>query len=500
MRNLFDAGPVYVLGRVRKDRLITYDKRYTVSLPFKYTGDVFARITNRAELFFEHRIFNSYVVAEEENVYILHGKKLTFIVKGGERLAKDRIYIFETVEDCPQYRKVELYRRKTYRGRYRDGKFVSNESSDTRSAGPLSSGGMNAPAVGCMTKDLFSGCPEAVMTARGVLIPQRNHQENDHVFAEWISAGIFVEKDNGLKEMTGTIVSTNPCVVRDGDIKVYIYEKPMGCVGDKVTVRITEEIFGRYAGSFRLFNIKVGMVADALVQKVTDKAVFVEIDGIVGRLKLDECYKVKTKYVRGVVYRVDEERQRFEFSVRRYHSMVKERELEEAVIKLPFSESENGLEDAPLPQDQPQPSDAVAIALNARHAEAMSVSSKELLVKHLCSLVEKGVLEDLPEETTFRNIAGKASRYDAGTDSLDKKIRGSLGYSGVVEVLDRSAGKRGLSALFARLVGMDWETEQAKQIFKRWLEHEKNCGGDVEKVKEMAKAYVSQVSGAFSTQ
>ncbi len=455
MKKLFAQAPAYILGRVKNDFVHTYRRKYPVKLPFDHRGEVIARVTTGAEIFFDHDIFNSYVVSEEENVYVLHHGKMTFMLKEDGVLVRNKIYIFEVVEEASLYKKVRLYKIKTLLGRHKRGMFVYEETVE---------------GEGELQKHL----------RRGMLIVQKNHKENEPVVAEQVASGVYVEVNNALKEITGRITSLNPYVVEDRKVKVFVYERATFEMGETVTVRITGEVFGRYLGSFKLFNIRVGMVADALVKKVTDKAIFVEIDGVQGRLRVNECYKVNTKYVRGVVYKVDEAQQRFEFSVKRYLTMARENELETPVIDLPFMDSD-GSEDSDAGADH---SCVPFVEVLPQEAPAIE-TGRSKRVKTLRDSDIRGYVEHLIENDAFPQSHEEA-------EALRRDIARRLGKEEVMDIIADNMEMKGLRGMFHELVKIAWSVQDMKEIFKKWLEYEKKSKGDTESVKRMAKEYVAK--------
>lgn len=472
MKKLFGERQKYVLGRIKKNHVHTYSKRYPVELPFSCTGDVMVRITaSGADIFFDHTVFNSYVVSEEENVYVLHGKKLTFMEKDKEVLEKDKIYIFETVEDTFAYKKVRLYRKKVYQGRYRKGKFL-----------------YEVPNMLCAeTTEGADDRQKHVLT--GTLIVQRNHKENDIVTAEQVSDNVFTETGCPLREIQGRIIAINPhIIVQDGAVSVIVPEKSTTVQkGELVTVRVLDETFGRYMGTLRRFDIKVGMVANALVRNVTDRNAFVEVNGISGRMKLSECSNINTKYVRGVVYQIDEDKQRFEFSVKRYLKMVRENELENALISLPFADS-NDKDCTEVSAEQMCRSEASALAEAAVCEPAKrrktNAPHRPCFNKYLSELVSSGI-QTASDGDTSSSFSLKG---------LGKEIQNNMAYEEVLEIINAHLDKKGIGAVFEALVEADWGVERMREIFKKWMAYEKANSGDVERVKCMAKQYVQQVS------
>lgn len=472
MKKLFGEREKYVLGRIKRNSVHTYSRRYPVELPFSCTGDVMVRITaSGAEIFFDHAVFNSYVVSEEENVYVLHGRKLTFMPKDEEVLEKDKMYIFETAEETFAYKKVRLYRKKVCQGRYRRGKFLYEVPETPRGESAEGAAG-----------------PRRVLTA--TLIVQRNHKENDLVTAEQVSDNVFVETGSPLREIQGRIIATSPhIIVQDGAVSAIVPEKTTTVQkGELVTVRILEETFGRYVGTLRRFDIKVGMVADALVRSVTDRAVFVEVNGIAGRMKLSECTSVNTKYVRGVVYKVDEDKQQFEFSVKRYLKMARENELENALISLPFADSD-GEDCTEVPAAhacRPEaPVHAETAASDSAKRRKTHTAHGPGFGKYLSELVSSG-LRAAPD--------GDADRSSFSLKGLGKEIQSNMAYEEVLELINAHLDKKGVGAVFEALVEADWGVERMREIFKKWMAYEKANSGDVERVKCMAKQYVQQVS------
>ncbi|MCZ6914636.1 MAG: hypothetical protein O7C59_09370 [Rickettsia endosymbiont of Ixodes persulcatus] len=476
---LFAQRPMYVMGKVRKTHLHTYNKRYSVKLPFSYSGDVLARITTDAEIFFENRIFNSYMVAEEENVYVLHQSKLTFMVKE-EKLLKNKIYIFEVIEETATYKKVCLYKKKVYQGHYKNGKFVYKESSNES----------QREIKGMHAKTLSNTDQHKTYLCKGTLIIQKNHSEDDLITAEKISDNLFVEINNQLKEIKGVVVSTDPYVIQDRDVKVFVHEKSILKKGDIAVVSVIREMFGKYVGTFNAFNIKVGMVADALVKNITDRAIFVEINGVVGRLKLDECYKVNTKYVRGIVYRVDESNRRFEFSTKRYLNTVRENELNNAIVNLPFVDSDDDLCEARFsPSSEGKQYGMVDSRLERAQKPEFCRDKK---IKLLDAGSFKNYLERLITTDTFVQMSNYNGNKLENISKLAIEIKNYLKYEEILNVLDNNMEKKGLRGMFKELVQIDWGVEKMREIFKKWLEYEKNYGGDVEIVKKTAKEYVTR--------
>lgn len=471
MKKLFGERQKYILGQIKKNSVHTYSKRYPVELPFSCTGDVMVRVSaSGAEIFFDHAVFNSYVASEEENVYVMHSKKLTFMTKDEGVLERDQIYIFETVEETFAYRKVRLYKKKVHQGRYRKGKFLCEvpEAASEETHGETAN--------------------RQVRVLTGTLIVQRNHKENDMITAVQISDNLFAETGGSLKEVRGRIIATSPhIIVQDGAVSVIVPEKSSTVQkGELVTVRIVDEAFGKYVGTFRLFNIKVGMVADAFVRNVTDKAVFVEVNGISGRMKLNECHKVSTKYVRGVVYKVDEDMQRFEFSVKRYLRMARENELEDAVISLPFVDSD-AEESSALPCRTEMRTRAETACDEPAKRKKVLPSNKSGFGKYLSELVSSGI----------RAASHEHADHDGGIFSLKglgKEIQSNMAYEEVLEIINAHLDRKGVGAVFEALVEADWGVERMKEIFKKWMAYEKANSGDVERVKNMAKEYVQQIN------
>eukprot|EP00866_Antonospora_locustae_P001300 jgi/Antlo1/1300/1460 len=394
------------------------------------------------------------------------------MTKDEEVLEKDKIYIFEITEETFAYKKVRLYKKNVYQGRYRKGKFLY-EVPETLSEK--------------VTEDAANR-PRRVFT--GTLIVQRNHKENDMVTAEQVSDNVFVETGCPLREVRGRIIATNPhIIVQDGAISVIVLEKSTTVQkGELVTVRVLDETFGRYVGTLRRFDIKVGMVADALVRNITDRAAFVEVNGISGRMKLNECNSINTKYVRGVVYKVDEDKQQFEFSVKRYLKMARENELEEALISLPFTEADGeGCTEIPV-------TDACRSEASA-HAEAAVCESAKRRKTHAAHRPGFGrYLSELVSSEIRAASDGDANRGGFSLKGLGKEIQCNMTYDEVMDVINAHLDKKGVGAIFEALVEADWGVERMREIFKKWMAYEKANSGDVERVKCMAKQYVQQIS------
>ncbi|KAF9764465.1 hypothetical protein NGRA_0546 [Nosema granulosis] len=106
--DLFDK-PVYVFGKIVKKKLVTPYKSWEIDLDLKADFLPVKILGEKVEIFSKNRIFNSYVLSEEENLRTLFSvdSKLTVT---GEEVEKGRIYTFVVEKEDDLVRRVSLFK------------------------------------------------------------------------------------------------------------------------------------------------------------------------------------------------------------------------------------------------------------------------------------------------------------------------------------------------------------------------------------------------------
>lgn len=106
---IFGANPTYLYGEIFKDKFSTPTKGYKIEPLPVACSECPAKLTDgKIEIFFAGPIFNTYRLSEEDRVTVLrsYDDKLT-IIKG--KLAKDVLYTVRIVREDDRVREVGLY-------------------------------------------------------------------------------------------------------------------------------------------------------------------------------------------------------------------------------------------------------------------------------------------------------------------------------------------------------------------------------------------------------
>ncbi|KCZ81038.1 hypothetical protein H312_01524 [Anncaliia algerae PRA339] len=413
---------------------------------------------NNIEIFFDHKIFNTYVISEEENVYILYSHKNELIFTDKNiKLNRNTLYIVEITEETSLYKKVSIYKPMIYKGTVKKSIFIPKESF-------------------LSTSDKFTGTESDIVNSykkiktdsfddkcfgliyKGKIQFRNVHEENDTLYAFMIKDDTFLEYPFNLNYIiTGEIVAMEPIKIKYHNLTVTVLDQlPKNFVDTRnklfysnpkdkylnrlVKVRVMRERLGLLLGTFDL-GVTVGEIRTAVVQKITDKTIFLIIDTMRGRMARSEQKNVFLKSkVRGIITKV--ENGFFELSIKDLRTKEFINELNNPFFSMPFFES--------------------------------------------VDYAGKSLVRRIKKERTFeQNITENNENKELKENVYDKFIflREKLNYTDDI-LLKRE--------LFNEITELDADIEQMKKIFKDWLKFEKENEGSILFVKNKAKEWVGK--------
>lgn len=353
-------------------KIYTTNKFYpnTLTKLKTYNNYVLIKESTQPELFFDNKVFNTYVISEEENVYILYhiNNELVFADKS-VKLNYDTIYVVEIVEQTSTYKKVTIYKPMIYKGIVKKGIFTIKESFSSQSDNFVDSQlkieeNKTQPDRKKVKKDENNFDKEDSfedkcfgLVKKGRMIYRNVHEENDLIYTICINSNTFLEYLFNLNYLvTGKILSVDPIKVNHHNLTITVLENLPPTFLDKsnklffnnpkekyvdrmVKVRIIKERLGMLLGTFDL-GVTVGEVRIAYVTRITDKIVFLEISGMKGRMLRNELSHVNpNQNVRGIITKV--ENGFFELSVKKLKAKEVFDELEKPYFELPFGKEES---------------------------------------------------------------------------------------------------------------------------------------------------------------
>ncbi|KAK1348028.1 hypothetical protein LUQ84_002722 [Hamiltosporidium tvaerminnensis] len=350
---IFGVSKTYIYGLIKNNTLTIPHKQCPFETEFCISQPIPLLFDEKYKIFYKNKIFNSYVLSEEENVYLLYSvDNKTTMVDKKVILESNTIYTFNITNENEFTRRVELYENnEMFPGIVLKGQ-VFNDTVMTKYGNGKCIFLDNHPNQKIISVLLYKISGKTYNFIEKVESKDKKHKR--------------IKKAHFLDGSEFKVVAEckNFYLVEKERIRgILLKDMIKNYLNDFVKIKVKDQewgyVFTRYEiGTSKSKNTELyeGMVGKGVIAKICNFGAIVSVNGFKGRLVVSE---ISSNYIKnwkshleniisekneltGIIYNVDFEKNRFDFSLKKYELQEKENELNSGIkLQVPFNDKQN---------------------------------------------------------------------------------------------------------------------------------------------------------------